>query len=375
MSDPGNASRNGKGRKSSKTSNGHNNGHSNGDSALAPLLHYEQTKIESITKELEEAQAIYKDRVERLKNKLTDFKEDYKAQIEIYKKVVDLRKDGLSGNISEESTYVRIKEEFEKFHGLEKAIEKYKQDAVNTLIERKQSLLQTITDARRKRQVELNKQEQRSKKDKSKNPSGNPEALNPQSPSLNINIPDPNDSGVTPGSSGVNVDALEKELFRENQVQRAHKLIDYFDSNKKVLESAHDLYEERLNNASNAYEAELYNYHVARVQKWIYILDNTVALYTQILVDENVVEQFEKLHDDGYDAPTDLRGFETKPMIDLYKGIHKDKPRKHLPKDPDTLSGHSSPHSSNTNFDPTPTNSGHTTPLGSGHNTPDGETN
>ena len=68
---------------------------------------------------------------------------------------------------------------------------------------------------------------------------------------------------------------------------------------------------------------------------------------------------------------TDLRGFETKPMINLYKGIHKDKPRKHLPKDPDTLSGHSSPHSSNTNSDPTPTDSGHTTPLGSGHNTPD----
>ena len=276
----------------------------------------------------------------------------------------------MSGNISEESTYVRIKEEFEKFHALEKALEKYKQDSVNTLIERKQSLLQTITDARRKRQVELNKQEQRSKKDKSKNPSGNPEVLNPQSPSSD-NSPDPNDSGATPGSSGINVEELEKELFRENQVNRAHRLIDYDDSNKKVLESAHDLYEERLNSASNAYEAQLYNYHVARIQKWIHILDNRLALYTQILADENVLEQFEKLHDDGYDAPSDLRGFEIKPMINLYKGIHKDKLRKHLPKDPDNLSGQSSPHSSNTNPNPTPTNSGHTTPLGSGHNTPD----
>ena len=242
MSDSGSTSKNGKRRKSSKSNNGHNNGHnngnSNGESALAPLLHYELTKIESITKELEEAQANYQDRAERFKQKLSDFKQDYKTQIEIYKKVVELKKDGLSGNISEESTYVRIKGEFEKFHELEKALEKYKQDSVNTLVERKQSLLQTITDARRKRQVELNKQEQRSKKDKAKNPSGNPEVLNPQSPTLNN--PDPDDSGATPGSSGINVEALEKELGRENQVQRAHKLIDYYDSNKKVLESAHD---------------------------------------------------------------------------------------------------------------------------------------
>ena len=376
MSDLGNASKNGKRRKSSKTnngySNGHNNGYHNGDSALAPYLHYELTKIENIAKELEEAQLNYQDRVDRLKKKLSDFKQDYKTQIEVYKKVVDLKKDGLSGNFYEESTYVRIKEEFEKFHGLKKALEKYKQDTVNTLLERKQSLLQTITDARRKRQVELNKQEQRSKKDKSKNPLGNPEVLNPQSPSSN-NSPDPNDSGATPGSSGINVEALEKELFRENQVNRAHKLIDYYESNKKVLESAHDTYEERLNSASNASEAQLYNYHVARVQKWIHILDNRIALYAQILADESVLETYEKIHDDGYDAPSDLIGFELKPMVNLYKGVHKDKPRKHLPKDPDDLSGQSSPQSGNTNPTPTPTpsNSGHTTPLGSRHTTPD----
>ena len=78
MSNSGNNSNNGKRRKSSKTnnghSNGHNNGNSNGDSALAPLLHNEQTKIESITKELEEAQANYQDRVDRLKKKKSDFK-------------------------------------------------------------------------------------------------------------------------------------------------------------------------------------------------------------------------------------------------------------------------------------------------------------
>ena len=375
MSNSGNNSNNGKRRKSSKTSNGYSNGHnkgnSNGDSALAPLLHYEQTKIESITKELEEAQANYQDRVDRLKKKKLDFKQDYKTQIEVYKKVVALKKEGLSGNISEESTYVRIKEEFEKFQELDQAIEKYKQEAVNVLTERKQSLLQTITDARRKRQVELIKQEQRSKKEKSRNP-GNPEVLNPQSPSLNIN-PNPNDSGITPGGSGTNVELLEKELSRENQINRAHKLIDYYESNKRVLESAHDQYEDRLNSASNAYEAQLYNYHVARVQKWIHILDNRINLYTQILADENVLEEYDKIHDDGYDAPTDLTGFELRPMVDLYKGIYTDRIRKHLPKDPDNLSGHSSPHSGNTNPTPTPTpsSSGHTTPPESGHSTPD----
>ena len=364
MSDLGNTSKNGKRRKSSKTNNGHNNGNSNGESALAPLLHYESTKIESITQELEEAQANYQDRADRFKKKLSDFKQDYKTQIEIYKKVVDLKKDGLSGNISEESTYVRIKGEFEKFHELEKALEKYKQESVNILLERKQSLLQTITDARRKRQVELNKQEQRGKKDKAKNPSGNPEVLNPQSPSSNK---DPKTLEVTPGSSGINVEELEKELFRENQVQRAHKLIDYYDSNKKVLESAHDRYEDKLNSASNAYEAQLYNYHVARVQKWIHILDNRIALYTQILADESILEQFENIHDDGYDVPSDLHGFELRPMINLYKGVNKDKHRKHLPKDPDNLSGQSSSNSGNTTPTPTPSN---VTPLESGHNTP-----
>ena len=67
----------------------------------------------------------------------------------------------MSGNISEESTFIRIKEEFEKFKELDLALQKYKVDTVNALLERKQSLLQTITDARRKGQVELNNQEVR----------------------------------------------------------------------------------------------------------------------------------------------------------------------------------------------------------------------
>ena len=57
MLDSGNASKNGKRRKSSKNGNGHSNGHnnrnSNGESLLAPLLPYEITKIETVTKEYE----------------------------------------------------------------------------------------------------------------------------------------------------------------------------------------------------------------------------------------------------------------------------------------------------------------------------------
>ena len=162
MLDSVNASRNGKRRKSSKNgnehSNGHSNGKSNGKSLLVPLLPYELTKIETVTKEYDQAQANYQERVDKLKKKQSDFKQDYKTQIEIYKKVIDLKKDGISGNISEESTYTRIKDEFEKFKEIEAAIQKYKVDTVNAFLEKKQSLLQNITDARRKRQVELNKQ-------------------------------------------------------------------------------------------------------------------------------------------------------------------------------------------------------------------------
>ena len=125
MSDSGNAPKNGK-RKSSKNGNGHNNrhnnGNSNGESALAPLLHYETTKIENITKELEQAQTNYQEKVDKLKKKQSEFKQEYKAHIETYKKVLQLRKDGLSGNISEESTDIRIKEEFDKFKEIEAAI-------------------------------------------------------------------------------------------------------------------------------------------------------------------------------------------------------------------------------------------------------------
>ena len=117
-----------------------------------------------------------------------------------------------------------------------------------------------------------------------------------------------------------------------------------------------------MNDASSAYEAQLYNYHVARVQKWIHILDNRFTLYTKILADESVLEVFEKLHDGGYDVPSDIHGFQVRPMINLHKGVYRDKPRIEIPKEPEqNISGNSSP------------NSRHTTPHSSGSTTPEPE--
>ena len=234
---------------------------------LAALLHYELTKIESITKELEEAQSQYNARVERLKEKKSDFKKEYKTQIEIYKKVVESKKEGLTGSISDESVYVKIKEEFDKFNEVEQALQKYKQETVNGLIEKKQHLLQLITDARRKRQVELNKQEHRKDKSKSLRTDLETQSPQPQVPGSPSN-PEENPE-TTPGGSGViNVEVLAKELAREDQINRAQLLLDYYEGNRRVLETAHDDFETRLNDASSTYEGQLYSYHVARVQKW-----------------------------------------------------------------------------------------------------------
>ena len=148
-------------------------------------------------------------------------------------------------------------------------------------------------------------------------------------------------------------------------------------TNIKVLEEAHDKYDEYLNSARSPYKAALYNYHVARVQKWIHILDNRLKLYYQIRTDETVLEQFELLHDGSYDVPSDIHGFYTNPnRINFYKGIHKDKPRIGNPKsqdnwgeDPETRPGSADP---NSNPDPSSNSSHHTTPNTSVHNTPVG---
>ena len=123
-------------------------------------------------------------------------------------------------------------------------------------------MLQGIKDAIRKRQVELNNQEHR--KDKSKSLRVDPDVTNPK-PQPSGNIPHFDYPEATPGSAGVNVELIEKELFRENQLNRAEQLIEYYEGNRKILEKAHDKYEAKLNDASSAYEAQLYNYHVARI--------------------------------------------------------------------------------------------------------------
>ena len=184
--------------------------------------------------------------VEKLKQKQAAFKQDYRTEMELYKKVADLKSEGFSGNISEESTYLRIKEEFDKFKELEEALKKYKTEIVNLLFDKKQAVIQAVTDARRKRLVELNKQEHRTK---SKSLRAEPEVPNPQ-PAEGSSPSDSNQTpGVTPGSSGINVELIEKELSRENQLERAEKLVDYYSLNKKILEDAHDYYEEKLNAA------------------------------------------------------------------------------------------------------------------------------
>ena len=124
---------------------------------------------------------------------------------------------------------------------------------------------------------------------------------------------------------------LEKELKRENQLKRAQILIDHFGKNKAALEAAHDQYEEYLNDAKGPYESELYSFHVARVQKWIHIIANRLHLYYK-LTDEDEPEEFEQLHDGGYDLPFDVPGFETG-KFDFYQKVIKNKPRIRKPKE------------------------------------------
>ena len=105
-----------------------------------------------------------------------------------------------------------------------------------------------------------------------------------------------------------------------------------FVKNKTALETAHDQYEEYLNEANSPYESELYSYHVATVQKWIHIIGNRLHLYYKITTDEEEPEEFEQLHDGGYDLPYDIPGFETG-KFDFYQNVIKDKPRIRKPRE------------------------------------------
>ena len=81
----------------------------------------------------------------------------------VYEKVRSLKAEGLAGNISEEQTYVRRNDELTTFKAIDKTLQEYKQTTVEFLFQKKQEVLESVTDARRKRQVEINKQKKKRK--------------------------------------------------------------------------------------------------------------------------------------------------------------------------------------------------------------------
>ena len=192
------------------------------------------------------------------------------------------------------------------------------------MLQKKQEVLESVTDARRKRQVEINKQKKK-RKVESSNPTSQETELAGADTAKQQDPQEPQGSGV------INQALLEKELKRENQLKRAQLLIDHFVENKSALERAHDQYEEYLNKANDPHESELYSFHAARVQKWIHIIGNRLHLYYKITTDEEEPKEFELLHDVGYDLPYDVPGFKTG-KFDFYQKVKKDKPRIRKPK-------------------------------------------
>ena len=136
-------------RKLSKDETNGRSGNGNGEFLLAPINSYEQTKIDSANKEFDDATQSYIDRVEHLRKLKTEFKQE----LIVYEKVKALKAKGLSGNISEGQTYVRISDELDKFKAIEVLLKGYKQSTVDFLLQKKQEILESVTDARRKRQV------------------------------------------------------------------------------------------------------------------------------------------------------------------------------------------------------------------------------
>ena len=55
-------------------------------------------------------------------------------------------------------------------------------------------------------------------------------------------------------------------------------------------------------------------------------------MYYKITSNEDEPEEFEQLHDGGYDLPYDVPGFETG-KFDFYQNVIKDKPRIRKPKE------------------------------------------
>ena len=313
-------------RKFSKDETNGRSGNGNGESLLAPINSYEQTKIKSANKAFNDATQSYIDRVEHLKKSKSEFKQQYKQELIVYEKIRALKAEGLSGNISEEQTYVRINDELNKFKAIEVSLREYKKNTVDFLLQKKQEVLESVTNARRKRQVEINKQKKRRKAEPG-HPTSQETELAKTDTAKQQDPQQPKGSGV------INQALLEKELKRENQLKRVQIYIDHFVENKTALERAHDQYEEYLNKANDPYESELYSFHVARVQKWIHIIGNRLHLYYKITTNEEEAEEFELLHDGGYDLPYDVPGFKTG-KFDFYQSVKKDKPRIRKPQHP-----------------------------------------
>ena len=113
------------------------------------------------------------------------------------------------------------------------------------MFNKKQELLESITDTRRKRQVEINKQKKKRKIELS---NSNPQGLDPAGQQ---------DPQEPQGSRVINQTLLEKEFNRESQFKRAQILINHLFTNTTALEAAHDQYEEYLNGANDPYESQL----------------------------------------------------------------------------------------------------------------------
>ena len=65
----------------------------------------------------------------------------------------------MSGNISEEQTYVRLNDKLAKFRNIEQVLKNYKESTVDFLFQKKQEVLESVTDDRRKRQGGINRQQ------------------------------------------------------------------------------------------------------------------------------------------------------------------------------------------------------------------------
>ena len=78
-------------RKNSKDETNSRSGSSSGESVLVPINSYEQTKIDSANKAYEDAKQSYTERLENIKEKKTEFKQEYKQELIVHERVKALK--------------------------------------------------------------------------------------------------------------------------------------------------------------------------------------------------------------------------------------------------------------------------------------------